>query len=71
MPFAYIMGVDWKDSFLVAELLGIKTFINEFVAYKRLGKIIENRIRKIDGDKMSVSLVAFMVIYFRVFSLIK
>ncbi|XP_071941628.1 solute carrier family 28 member 3-like [Antedon mediterranea] len=41
MPVAFIMGVEWNDCRLVAELIGIKTFINEFVAYERLGEIIE------------------------------
>lgn len=54
MPFAFIMGVEWKDSFVVAELLGIKTFLNEFVAYERLGKLIANRVRDLEGTKISV-----------------
>ena len=43
MPFAFIMGVPWKDAFLVAELLGVKSFLNEFIAYKRLAVYIKNR----------------------------
>ena len=43
MPFAYIMGVSWDDSFIAAELLGVKTFLNEFVAYQRLSVYIKNR----------------------------
>ena len=42
MPFAYIMGVSWDDSFKVAELFGIKTFLNEFVAYQRLSMLIRS-----------------------------
>ena len=38
-----MMGVEWEDCGKVAELLGIKTFINEFVAYERLGVLIGNR----------------------------
>ncbi|XP_022781914.1 solute carrier family 28 member 3-like isoform X2 [Stylophora pistillata] len=44
-PVAFIMGVPWEDSDVVAELLGIKTFLNEFVAYTRLATIIENRTK--------------------------
>ncbi|KFU87983.1 Solute carrier family 28 member 3, partial [Chaetura pelagica] len=43
MPFSFMMGVDWEDSFIVGGLLGYKTFFNEFVAYDRLSKLIHNR----------------------------
>ncbi|NXC37804.1 S28A3 protein, partial [Penelope pileata] len=43
MPFSFMMGVDWEDSFTVGGLLGYKTFFNEFVAYERLSKLIHNR----------------------------
>uniref|UniRef100_A0A670YYT8 Solute carrier family 28 member 3 n=1 Tax=Pseudonaja textilis TaxID=8673 RepID=A0A670YYT8_PSETE len=36
MPFSFMMGVDWEDSFIVGGLLGYKTFFNEFVAYEHL-----------------------------------
>ena len=38
-PLVWIMGVSWEDSIYVGELLGIKTVLNEFVAYPRLGEI--------------------------------
>ncbi|XP_032873554.1 solute carrier family 28 member 3 [Amblyraja radiata] len=44
MPIAFMMGVDWADSFIVAELLGVKTFFNEFVAYLQLADLIKKRI---------------------------
>lgn len=37
------MGVDRKDCFVVAELIGTKIVINEFVAYEKLGDIIKNK----------------------------
>lgn len=37
------MGVEWKDCGAVAELIGTKLVINEFVAYEKLGAIIKNR----------------------------
>ncbi len=37
-PLVWIMGIDWADSLYVGELLGIKTVLNEFVAYPRLGE---------------------------------
>ncbi|KAJ8413917.1 hypothetical protein AAFF_G00065150 [Aldrovandia affinis] len=43
MPFSFLMGVAWEDSFMVGELIGLKTFFNEFVAYERLAELIEKR----------------------------
>lgn len=40
-PLVFLMGVDWSDSALVAELIGMKTFLNEFIAYDRLGAYIK------------------------------
>ena len=41
-PFAFIMGVAFDDCRKVGELIGIKIFLNEFVAYTDLGVIIDN-----------------------------
>ena len=38
-----MMGVDWNDCGSVAQLIGTKLVINEFVAYEKLGDIIKNR----------------------------
>ncbi|XP_033101705.1 solute carrier family 28 member 3-like isoform X2 [Anneissia japonica] len=42
MPIAFVMGVEWKDCGIVAELIGTKTFVNEFVAYDRLAGYIND-----------------------------
>lgn len=69
MPFSFMMGVDWEDSFIVGGLLGYKTFFNEFVAYERLSKLIHNREKGgsmyINGVKqyMSVSNIFILQIY--------
>ena len=42
-PLAVVMGVDVADCRKVAELIGTKTFINEFVAYLDLSQLIHNR----------------------------
>ena len=39
-PLAWIMGVPWVDAREVGTLLGVKTIINEFVAYLQLGGIL-------------------------------
>ena len=38
-PVAWVMGVNWKDSFLVGNLLGTRMVLNEFVAFLQLGQI--------------------------------
>uniref|UniRef100_A0A6Q2XHI8 Sodium/nucleoside cotransporter n=1 Tax=Esox lucius TaxID=8010 RepID=A0A6Q2XHI8_ESOLU len=43
MPFSVLMGVAWEDSFMVGELIGYKTFLNEFVAYERLSEFMKRR----------------------------
>uniref|UniRef100_A0A8C6Y8X6 Solute carrier family 28 member 3 n=1 Tax=Naja naja TaxID=35670 RepID=A0A8C6Y8X6_NAJNA len=48
MPFSFMMGVDWEDSFIVGGLLGYKTFFNEFVAYEHLANLI--KLRKKGGE---------------------
>ena len=41
IPFALLMGVEPSEAETVATLIGIKTVVNEFIAYRRLGLIIE------------------------------
>ena len=35
-PLAWVMGIPWKDCVAVGSLLGVKTVVNEFVAYLQL-----------------------------------
>jgi CNT family concentrative nucleoside transporter len=37
-PIAWAMGVSWKDSFTVGNLLGMRMVLNEFVAFAKLGE---------------------------------
>ena len=39
-PLAFLMGVPWPDAPTVGSLLGIKTVLNEFLAYQQLGEAI-------------------------------
>jgi CNT family concentrative nucleoside transporter len=39
-PLAWLMGVTWADAMAVGELLGLKTVLNEFVAYLRLSSML-------------------------------
>ena len=42
IPLAYVIGVDGKEVEDVALLLGLKTVVNEFVAYERLTQMKEH-----------------------------
>jgi len=39
-PLALSMGIAWQDAGQVGGLLGIKTVLNEFIAYQQLGELI-------------------------------
>ncbi|KAJ8003280.1 hypothetical protein DPEC_G00167780 [Dallia pectoralis] len=51
MPVAFMMGIPLEDSFTVAELIGTKLFLNEFMAYKKLSTLKENRINNMVGNE--------------------
>ena len=38
MPISWLIGVDWEDCEAVGNIIGIKTIVNEFVAFKKLGE---------------------------------
>jgi CNT family concentrative nucleoside transporter len=40
-PLAWLMGVPWADAPAVASLMGVKTVLNEFVAYLQLAGTLE------------------------------
>jgi CNT family concentrative nucleoside transporter len=39
-PVAFGMGVPWEDAPKVGALLGLKTILNEFIAYQQLGQLV-------------------------------
>jgi CNT family concentrative nucleoside transporter len=45
-PFAYILGVPWEDASVIGNLLGLKTVVNEFVAYLQLSDYLHNGLIK-------------------------
>ncbi|KAH9524811.1 hypothetical protein Btru_027928 [Bulinus truncatus] len=47
-PVALFMGTEPEDCRQVAELVGIKTFTNEFIAYQQLAVLIKNRKHYLD-----------------------
>lgn len=46
MPLVYLMGVRWKDCRPIGEVIGLKTFINEMVAYERLDEMMSSGLVK-------------------------
>ncbi len=40
-PLAWLMGVPWKDAVPIGSLLGVKTVVNEFVAYLQLASSLQ------------------------------
>jgi CNT family concentrative nucleoside transporter len=41
-PLAFVMGVPWADAREVGALLGVKTVLNEFIAYQQLAELMAN-----------------------------
>uniref|UniRef100_A0A672LDT6 Sodium/nucleoside cotransporter 1-like n=1 Tax=Sinocyclocheilus grahami TaxID=75366 RepID=A0A672LDT6_SINGR len=50
MPVAFMMGIPYEESFTVAELIGTKLFLNEFIAYEKLSVLKNNRLNGILED---------------------
>ncbi|XP_061102975.1 sodium/nucleoside cotransporter 1 [Conger conger] len=44
MPVTFMMGIPYQESYIAAELIGTKLFLNEFLAYERLSELKENRL---------------------------
>ncbi|XP_031786980.1 solute carrier family 28 member 3 isoform X2 [Nasonia vitripennis] len=45
MPLSWLMGVPWEECEEVGTLIGLKTVVNEFIAYQKLGQFKdENRL---------------------------
>ncbi|XP_071545802.1 uncharacterized transporter YutK-like [Panulirus ornatus] len=44
MPLAWVMGVQWSECDEVGELIGLKTIVNEFVAYGRLSEMMADNL---------------------------
>ncbi|XP_044518098.1 sodium/nucleoside cotransporter 2-like [Gracilinanus agilis] len=67
-PIAFMMGVDWEDCPMVAEMLGIKFFLNEFVAYEQLSQYKNKRLSGIEewvgGEKQWISVRAEIITTF-------
>ncbi|XP_017728319.1 PREDICTED: sodium/nucleoside cotransporter 2 isoform X3 [Rhinopithecus bieti] len=67
-PVVFMMGVEWTDCPMVAEMVGIKFFINEFVAYQQLSQYKNKRLSGveewIEGEKQWISVRAEIITTF-------
>ena len=43
-PIAWLMGIPWSEALIAGELLGIKTTLNEFIAYPALAALEEGAL---------------------------
>ncbi len=59
-PVAYLMGVDWEDAGLVAEMIGTSVFITGILAYARLVLLSRNRLNGV-MPFISVSYLHFRI----------
>jgi CNT family concentrative nucleoside transporter len=41
-PLAWVMGIPWKDATAIGSLLGVKTVLNEFVAFTQLSGLVNS-----------------------------
>ncbi|XP_054571514.1 sodium/nucleoside cotransporter 2 isoform X1 [Eptesicus fuscus] len=61
-PMVFMMGVEWADCPMVAEMVGIKFFTNEFVAYQQLSQYKNKRLSGMEewigGEKQWISVRA-------------
>jgi CNT family concentrative nucleoside transporter len=60
---AYLLGVSWKDTGVAGELMGIKLFANEFVAYSKLRSMLGGSL-----DPRSITIITFALCGFANFS---
>jgi len=63
-PFAWLMGVPWKDCQAVGEILGQRIVLNEFIGYVSLG----DQIKAGALDDRSVRLTTYALCGFANFS---
>lgn len=42
-PLAFLMGIPWSEAPRVGALLGVKTVLNEFLAYRELGELVRQQ----------------------------
>ncbi len=56
-----MMGIPYDESFTVAELIGTKLFLNEFVAYEKLSALKNNRLNGILKDGVAKNWISVSI----------
>ncbi len=64
-PLAWVMGVPWSDAVQVGSLLGVKTAVNEFVAYLQFATLLQEGA---DLDPRSIVITTYALCGFANFS---
>ncbi len=54
-PFAWMMGIEFKDCNPSGQMLGTKMVVNEFIAYADLGNYVNGRVLGGDGNVVEIS----------------
>lgn len=69
-PIAWAMGVSWKDSIAIGNLLGTRMVLNEFVAFAKLGEMVKlHAVGTLGGlDKRSFIITTYALCGFANFS---
>lgn len=65
-PLAFLIGIPFEDTFKMAEILGQKTIINEFVAFKSLADILNDPASQV--SERSIMLITYALCGFSNFS---
>ncbi|XP_030621194.1 sodium/nucleoside cotransporter 1 [Chanos chanos] len=58
MPLAFVMGIPYEESFIVAELIGTKLFLNEFIAYEKLSVLKNNRLENLNDPSLDLQAIS-------------
>jgi CNT family concentrative nucleoside transporter len=58
-PFAWLIGIEWKDALVAGELIGIKTILNEFLAYLKFAELPENTLSERSRTILTYALCGF------------
>lgn len=54
-PFAWLMGIEFKDCHASGQMLGTKMVVNEFIAYVDLGSYVNGNVVDAEGGVVEIS----------------
>lgn len=59
IPVAFIMGIPWDECEKVGAIVATKTIINEFVAYQKLGELIEKDLITVSRKTIHIIIIDY------------